>query len=85
MLNEATLLEILLGYFWRLQQQSSVKKLRLFHLLFFLTLGNIWLFLVHGRILLNTRSLSGFFFGGEGCTTGRADSSVEGAVSVVEA
>src|SRR5712691_5691913 len=75
MRNYATQLKILLAYCWRLQQQGSVKKLRLLRLLFFLIWGSVRLFLVHGRILLNTRSLSGFFSGGVSETAGREGTS----------
>src|SRR6266446_1542002 len=85
MLNEAPLLKILLAYFWWLQQQGSVKKLRLLHLMFFLIWGSARLFLVHGRILLNTRSLSGFFSGRTGEAAGRTGSSAGGDASKVEA
>src|SRR5712691_13247075 len=75
MRNYATLLKILLAYCWRLQQQGSVKNLRLLRLLFFLIWGSVRLFLVHGRILLNTRSSSGFFSGGVSETAGREGTS----------
>src|SRR6266567_5788648 len=39
MLNEATLLKILLAHLWWLQQQRSVKELRFLRLLFFLIRG----------------------------------------------
>src|SRR6266699_1098000 len=68
MLNEATLLKILLAHLWWLQQQRSVKELRFLTLDFFLILGSFRLFLVHVRILLNTSNLSGFFSGGANST-----------------
>src|SRR6266704_265236 len=74
MLNEATLLKILLAYLWWLQQQRSVKELRFLTLEFFLIRGSFRLFLVHVRILLNTSNLSGFFSGG-------ANSTEEGSVT----
>src|SRR5205814_10284073 len=83
MRNYAALLKIFLAYLWWLQQQGSVKKFRLLHL--FLIQGSFYLFLVHERILLNTRSLSGFFSGGAGETAGGASSFAEGGTSEVAA